>query len=70
MNPNNIIVTDYGTFVKNPSTYGHFFLNFESAKTGKSYEKISNNTRLIDKTFNAENPLKKDLLELKKHIKG
>lgn len=64
----NVLVTDFGTFVKNPSGYGHFKINFESLG-GKEYEIVTSDTRLLDKTFGAENPLKKDIVTLKNLVK-
>lgn len=65
----NVLVTDFGTFVKNPSGYGHFRINFESI-SGKEYKIVTSDTRLLDRAFGAENPLKKDIVNLKNLVKN
>jgi hypothetical protein len=49
--------------------YGHYKVTYTSPKTNKSWYKTIDDMTLIDRTKNAENPLKKDLDLLKRIIK-
>ena len=49
--------------------YGHVRVIYTSPITGKKWEKVTNNTKLIDNTKNADQPKRKDLLRLMKEVK-
>jgi hypothetical protein len=50
--------------------YGHYKVTYTSPKTGKSWSKTISDMTLIDRTINSENPLQKDLLQLKSTVKS
>jgi hypothetical protein len=50
--------------------HGHYKVAYTSPKTGKSWSKTISDMTLIDRTLNAENPLQKDLNQLKSTIKN
>lgn len=56
-------------FIFEPSGYGHYRVTYTSPRTGKQWSTTTSYMWLIDATKNAENPLKKDLNELKKICK-
>ena len=66
MKATKISLTDF-TF--KPSGYGHYFVEYQSPVTGKKFSCITNNMPLIDATKNADEPLQKDLNELKRLCK-
>jgi hypothetical protein len=45
--------------------HGHYRVVYTSPKTGKQWNKVTNNMPLIDLTKNEENPKRKDLEILK-----
>ena len=53
-----INITD---FSKKSAGYGQYIVTFKSEKTKKEYSNYTTDSRLIDNTFNSENPKVKDL---------
>lgn len=53
-----------------PSGYGHYKVSYTSPRTGKVWTNTTNNMPLIDATKNADYPLRKDLNDLKRLVKG
>ena len=49
--------------------YGHVRVTYTSPVTGKRWEKVTDNMKLIDNTKNADHPKRKDLLSLMKEVK-
>ena len=49
--------------------YWHVRVTYTSPVTGKRWEKVTNNMKLIDNTKNADLPKRKDLLRLMKEVK-
>lgn len=49
--------------------HGHYKVTYTSPKTGKQWHRTVNDMMLIDATKNADNPMKKDLEELKRLVK-
>lgn len=49
--------------------YGHYKVTYTSPKTGKRYSVTTYNMPLIDVTKNSNNPLKKNISDLKKLCK-
>lgn len=52
------------------SGYGHYLVTYTSPVTYKQYTRTMNNMPLIDATKNADEPLQKDLNELKRMCKN
>jgi hypothetical protein len=50
--------------------YGHYKVTYTSPKTNKTWTKVISDMTLIDRTKNSENPLIKDLKELKTKVKS
>ena len=50
--------------------YGHYKVTFTSPKTGKKWQRTTNNMPLIDATKNEDNPKIKDLNILKYFCKA
>lgn len=53
-----------------PSGHGHYKVTYKSPKTGRQWQRVTNDMQLIDATKNAENPKKKDLQILKNVCKN
>ena len=51
------------------SGYGHYKVTYTSPKTNKTWSKTISDMTLIDRTKNSDEPLIKDLNELKAKIK-
>jgi hypothetical protein len=49
--------------------YGHYKVTYTSPVTGKKHSRITDNMPLIDVTKNEDQPLKKDLIDLKRLCK-
>lgn len=49
---------------------GHYKVTYKSPKTGRQWERVTNDMQLIDATKNADNPKKKDLQILKNVCKN
>ena len=64
---NTIKLTDFSFL---PSGYGHYRVAYQSPKTGRKWDRVTNDMELIDATKNAENPKKKDLKILKQFCKN
>lgn len=62
MRKNTIKLSDF-TFTLNG--YGHYKVKYTSPLTQKEWTKVINYMPLIDATKNAEEPKRKDLIELK-----
>ena len=56
-------------FKKSLQSYGYFNVTYTSPKTGKSWATLTTDTKLIDNTFNSDNPKQTDLNRLKKLCK-
>ena len=52
------------------SGYGQYLVTYTSPVTYKQYTRTTNNMPLIDTTKNADEPLQKDLNELKRMCKN
>lgn len=50
--------------------YGHYKVTYTSPATYKTWTRTTNNMPLIDATKNADEPLQKDLNELKRMCKN
>lgn len=61
-----IQVTDFHFDYKG---YGHYMVTYTSPTTRRQWCKLINFMPIIDKTKNAEHPLRKDLEELKRLVK-
>ena len=64
---NTIKLTDFSFL---PSGHGHYKVTYKSPKTGRQWQRVTNDMELIDETKNAENPKKKDLKILKQFCKN
>lgn len=62
--------TQLSDFTFKFSGYGHYKVTYQSPNTSKKWSTITNNMPLIDATKNSENPLKKDLEQLKRICKS
>jgi hypothetical protein len=49
--------------------YGHYKVTYTSPVTGKQHTRTTDNMPLIDATKNSDQPLKKDLNQLKRYCK-
>lgn len=49
--------------------YGQWYIWYVSPKGRSKYYSVTTESKLIDKTFNSENPTQKSLLELRKACK-
>lgn len=62
--------TQLSDFTFTFSGYGHYIVEYCSPKTGKKWQRTTNNMPMIDATKNAETPKRKDLDLLKSFCKG
>ena len=57
-------------FTKKSAGYGQYNVTYTSKATSRSWTSYTSDSRIIDNTFNSENPKVKDLVRLKKICKG
>ena len=57
-------------FTKKSVGYGQYNVTYTSKATGNSWTSYTSDSKIIDNTFNSENPKVKDLVRLKKICKG
>ena len=64
------ITLDISLFGKEPRGYGRWYIWYITEKRELKYSSVTTDSKLIDATFNCENPTQKSLNELRKACKS